>query len=125
MEIPKNLLYTEEHEWLKVEGEFAIVGITDYAQKELGDIVFVDVQTVGQKLSKGESLGTIEAVKTVADVFMPVSGEVVEFNQNLSSKPELINQSPYEEGWIVKIKILDSSELANLLTAEKYEEKIK
>lgn len=124
MNVPKNLRYTEDHEWLLIEGNTGIVGITDFAQKELGDIVYVDVQSVGQTLSKGDTFGTIEAVKTVADMYMPVGGEVLEVNSKLSSNPELINNSPYSDAWIVKIKISNASELDTLLTPEQYETKI-
>lgn len=120
MKIPENLKYTKDHEWLKVEGEFAFVGITEYAQKELGDIVFVEVETEGETLDKEESFGTIEAVKTVSDMFMPVAGEVIEFNPGLESSPELINKDPYGEGWIIKVKISDPSQVKDLLSAEEY-----
>lgn len=120
MKIPENLKYTKDHEWLKVESEFAFVGITEYAQKELGDIVFVEVETEGETLDKEESFGTIEAVKTVSDMFMPVSGEVIEFNPGLESSPELINKDPYGEGWIIKVKISDPSQVKDLLSAEEY-----
>jgi glycine cleavage system H protein len=120
MKIPENLKYTKDHEWLKVEGEFAFVGITEYAQKELGDIVFVEVETEGETLDKEESFGTIEAVKTVSDMFMPVAGEVIEFNPGLESSPELINKDPYGEGWIIKVKISDPSQVGELLSAEEY-----
>ncbi len=120
MKIPENLKYTKDHEWLKVEGEFAFVGITEYAQKELGDIVFVEVETEGETLDKEESFGTIEAVKTVSDMFMPVAGEVIEFNPDLESSPELINKDPYGEGWIIKVKISDPSQVKDLLSAEEY-----
>lgn len=124
MNVPENLKYTEDHEWVKVEGEIATIGVTDYAQKELGDIVYVEVETEGEELSAGETFGTIEAVKTVADMFMPVSGEVTEKNESLEDEPELINNSPYEKGWIIKIKISDSSEVDKLLSANDYKEKI-
>lgn len=124
MNVPKNLRYTEDHEWLLVEGDTATIGITDFAQKELGDIVYVDVQSVGQTLSKGDTFGTIEAVKTVADMYMPVGGEVLEVNSKLSSNPEFINNSPYDEAWIIKIKISNASEVNSLLTPEQYETKI-
>ncbi len=115
MNIPENLLYTEDHEWIKVDGDFAYIGVTDYAQNELGDIVFVEVETVDEDLDKGEAFGTIEAVKTVSDLFMPISGTVVEFNENLESDPESINKDPFGDGWIVKIKVGDSSELDELM----------
>ncbi len=120
MNIPENLLYTDDHEWVKVDGDIATVGITDFAQKELGDIVFVEVETVDEDLDKGESFGTIEAVKTVSDLFMPLTGTVVEFNENLESDPEVINKDAYGEGWIVKIKMADSSELDELLDHSTY-----
>lgn len=124
MNIPEKLLYTDDHEWVNVDGDYAIVGITDYAQKELGDIVFVEVETVDEDLGKGESFGTIEAVKTVSDLFMPVSGTVVEFNETLESDPEVINKDPYGDGWIVKIKISDKLELDELLDQGAYSENI-
>ncbi len=122
MNIPENLLYTEDHEWVKVDGDYAFVGITDFAQKELGDIVFVEVDTVDEDIDKGESFGTIEAVKTVSDLFMPITGTVAEFNENLESDPEVINKDPYGDGWIVKLKITDSSELDDLLSHSTYAE---
>ena len=124
MNIPENLLYTDDHEWIKVDGDIATIGITDFAQKELGDIVFVEVETVDEDLDKGESFGTIEAVKTVSDLFMPITGTVVEFNEDLESDPEVINKDPYGDGWIVKIKIGDSSELDDLLDHSAYSENI-
>ena len=124
MNVPANLKYTEDHEWVKVEGDIATVGITDFAQSELGDIVFVDIQTAGETLAAGEVFGTIEAVKTVADAFMPVSGEVVEVNEALEAAPESVNSDPYEAGWMIKIKFSDASEIDNLLTAEQYQEKL-
>jgi glycine cleavage system H protein len=122
MNIPGNLRYTKDHEWLRQEGETAVVGITDFAQGELGDIVFIEVETIGETLDKEETFGTIEAVKTVSDMFMPVAGEVMEFNESLGEKPEKVNQDPYGEGWIVKIKISDPAQLAELLNAEQYKE---
>ena len=121
MNVPANLKYTKDHEWLKVDGDLAFIGITDFAQHELGDIVFVEVETVGEMLGKHESFGTIEAVKTVSDIFMPVSGEVLEFNEELTTKPEVINQDPYEKGWVIKIKISDAGELAGLLYPTQYQ----
>jgi glycine cleavage system H protein len=120
MKFPEELLYTKDHEWVKIEGEVAIVGITDFAQKELGDIVYVEVDTVGESLDKEETFGTIEAVKTVSDLYMPISGEVLEFNEELESTPDVINKDPYGEGWIVKIKIADPAETDSLLTVEAY-----
>lgn len=120
MNIPANLKYTSEHEWIKVEGDTGITGITDFAQQELGDIVFIEVETVGESFEKNEAFGTIEAVKTVSDMFMPVSGEVIEFNEDLTDKPELVNQDPYGKGWIAKIKIKAPEELNDLLSGEEY-----
>ena len=120
MNIPENLKYTKDHEWLKVEDNVATIGITEFAQGELGDIVFVEVDTEGESLDLEEVFGTIEAVKTVSDLFMPISGEVTEFNETLEDEPELINSSPYDKGWIVKVNIADVSELDSLLSAEEY-----
>ena len=120
MNIPDNLFYTKEHEWVKVEGDIATVGITDFAQKELGDIVFVEVETVDEDLDIEEAFGTIEAVKTVSDMFMPVSGTVTELNEALEDEPETINKDPYGEGWIIKIKMSDSSQVEGLLSADAY-----
>ena len=121
MNIPINRKYTKDHEWLKVmDGGTAYIGITDYAQHELGDIVFLEVEKVGEKLRKGESFGTIEAVKTVSDMFMPVGGEILEFNKALTTKPETLNQDPYENGWVIKIKISDPAEINLLLDSVAY-----
>lgn len=120
MNVPANLRYTKDHEWLKVEGAEALVGITDYAQHELGDIVFIEVETVGETLGKHEAFGTIEAVKTVSDMFMPVGGEVLEFNDQLTTGPEIINKDPYDKGWVIRIRITDPGELSGLLDAEQY-----
>ena len=120
MNIPDNLLYTKDHEWLRVEGKEAYVGITDFAQGELGDIVFIEVETVGEVLEKEEAFGTIEAVKTVSDMFMPVGGEVLEFNHALEDNPELVNQDPYHKGWVIKIKVLEKEEIDALLTPQAY-----
>lgn len=120
MNIPKNLLYSEDHEWVRVEGEYAFIGITDFAQKELGDIVFVEVETIDEELGKGEVFGTIEAVKTVSDLFMPVSGTVLELNTMVEDEPEVINKDAYGDGWIIKIQMSDPSELDDLLDAEGY-----
>lgn len=122
MNIPENLKYTKDHEWVKIEGDTATVGITEFASKELGDIVFIEVETEGETLDKEEAFGTIEAVKTVSDMFMPASGEVLEFNEILESAPETVNQDPYGDGWIIKFKISDQSELDELLTADQYKE---
>ncbi|GIV34879.1 MAG: glycine cleavage system H protein [Chitinophagales bacterium] len=121
MRFPEELKYTKEHEWLRQEGEFAYVGITDFAQRELGDIVYVEIDTVNQELEKGSVFGTIEAVKTVSDLFMPVSGTVLEKNPELDSSPELVNQDPYGKGWMVKIKIKDPTELNGLLSSADYQ----
>ena len=120
MNVPENLLYTEDHEWVKLDGDYVFVGVTDYAQKELGDIVFVEVETIDEDLDKGESFGTIEAVKTVSDMFMPIGGTVVEFNELLESDPEAINKDPYGDGWIVKVKVANKSELEDLLNKDSY-----
>ena len=122
MNTPEDLKYTKDHEWVKLEGDVAVVGITDFAQSELGDIVFVDIQTEGETLARGDVFGAIEAVKTVADAFMPMSGEVVEVNPELDVAPELVNSDPYGQGWMIKIKVSDASEFDNLLSAEQYEE---
>ena len=122
MNTPEDLKYTKDHEWVKLEGDIAVVGITDFAQSELGDIVFVDIQTEGETLARGDVFGAIEAVKTVADAFMPMSGEVVEVNPELDGAPELVNSDPYGQGWMIKIKVSDASEFDNLLSAEQYEE---
>ena len=124
MSIPENLLYTEDHEWIRVEGEFAFIGITDFAQKELGDIVFVEVETEDEELDKGEAFGTIEAVKTVSDLFMPVSGTVVELNGKVEDEPEVINKDAYGDGWIIKVQMSDTGELDDLLDHEAYKANI-
>ncbi len=120
MNVPENLLYTKDHEWLRVEGSDGYVGITDFAQGELGDIVFIEIETVGETLKKEEVFGTIEAVKTVSDMFMPVSGEILEMNPLLEESPDAVNKDPYGNGWMVKIKITNPSEVNLLLSAEKY-----
>ncbi len=120
MNIPANLKYTESHEWVRLEGNIAIVGVTDYAQSELGDVVFVEIETVGETLSKGETFGTIEAVKTVSDSYMPVSGKIIEKNEKLDSNPDLINKDPYGDGWMIKIELSNPSEYDELLTPEQY-----
>ena len=122
MNIPENLKYTKDHEWIKVDGDEAYVGITDYAQNELGDVVFVEIETEGESLDKEEVFGTVEAVKTVSDIFMPISGEVMEVNSKLEDSPEIVNKDPYGEGWLIKVKISDKSELDDLLEASKYKE---
>ena len=120
MNIPKDLKYTKDHEWVRIDGDTAIVGVTDFAQGELGDIVFVEIETVDESLDMEEVFGSVEAVKTVSDLFMPISGEVIEFNEALETDPELVNSDPYGEGWMIKIKIADKSELNDLLTEETY-----
>ncbi|MBN7811620.1 glycine cleavage system protein GcvH [Algoriphagus sp. H41] len=120
MNFPQELKYTKDHEWVKIEGDVATIGITEFAQKELGDIVYVEVETVGETIEAGEVFGTVEAVKTVSDLFMPLSGEILEFNEELESSPELVNESPYESGWMVKVKIV--GEPADLLDAAAYAE---
>lgn len=120
MNIPANLKYSNDHEWVRVEGNEAYIGITDFAQGQLGDIVFVDVPTVGETLAQNEVFGSIEAVKTVSDAFLPVGGEVLEFNDALENDPALVNKDPYGEGWIIKISIANAAELDTLLTAEDY-----
>ncbi len=125
MNIPTNLRYTSDHEWIRVEGNEAFVGITDYAQSELGEIVFVDVNTVGETVEKGETFGSVEAVKTVSDLNIPVTGEVLEFNEELNDQPELVNNDPYGEGWMIKIAVKNAAELDDLLDAAAYEALIK
>ena len=122
MNTPSELKYTKDHEWVKIEGNLATVGITDFAQGELGDIVFVDVDTVDDELEAGEVFGSVEAVKTVSDLFLPVSGKITEFNEALEDQPELLNTDPYGEGWIIKIELKDGSEMSGLLSAEQYQE---
>jgi glycine cleavage system H protein len=122
MNIPADLKYTKDHEWVKIEGDTATVGITDFAQKELGDIVYVEVETVDQTLDKDEVFGTVEAVKTVSDLFLPLSGEIIEFNESLEGTPEQVNTDPYGNGWMVKVKISDPSEISELLSSEQYSE---
>ncbi len=121
MKIAENLFYTESHEWVRVEGNEAYVGVTDFAQHELGDIVFVEVDTVGETLGKGETFGTIEAVKTVSDIYLPVSGEILAFNDLIESNPETINKDPYGDGWIIKIKMSNQNELSALMSADAYQ----
>jgi len=121
MNIPENLKYTSEHEWISVQGDVALVGITAFAQGELGDIVFVEIETEGETLTKGETFGTIEAVKTVSDLFMPVGGEVLEFNPALEAAPELVNKDPYGQGWLIKIAVSNQDELGDLLSASEYQ----
>ena len=120
MNIPETLLYTENHEWVRIDGEFAFVGITDYAQHEMGNIVFVELPEVGEKITAGDPLGTLEAVKTVEDIFLPVTGEIVKVNTDLAEAPEHINNSPYEEGWLVKVRITNKEDVEKLLRADEY-----
>ena len=124
MNFPSNLRYTKDHEWIRIEGNEAVVGITDFAQRELGDIVYIDINTVGQEVAENEVFGTVEAVKTVSDLFMPVSGTVLEINSKLDSAPELVNQEPYGDGWMVKITLNSGADLNNLLSADQYKELI-
>ncbi len=121
MNIPTNLKYTTDHEWISVDGDTAVVGITSFAQGELGDIVFVEIETEGEELEKGEVFGTVEAVKTVSDLLMPVGGEVIELNEELEDNPEIVNKDPYGEGWLIKIKVADASQLEELMDAEAYQ----
>jgi len=121
MKFPENIKYTREHEWIRLEGDVAYVGITDYAQSELGEIVFVDVDTIGETIQQGEVFGSVEAVKTVSDLNMPVTGEVLEFNENLNDQPELVNNDPYGEGWMIKIQVANASEMDTLLNAAAYQ----
>ncbi len=124
MKIPAELKYTEDHEWVRVEGDTATVGITDFAQGELGDVVFVEIETEGEELDKGETFGTVEAVKTVSDLFMPVGGEVTEVNEALADEPELVNKDPYGKGWMIKIKMSNTSELDDLMSADDYKKMV-
>ena len=124
MNIPSDLLYSNDHEWVKLDEEIATIGITDFAQQELGDIVYIEIETVGDNLQKEQVFGTVEAVKTVSDLFMPISGEVLEFNSALEDSPETVNYEPYESGWIIKIKIENPSQLKHLLSAEQYKQLI-
>ena len=124
MNVPAELKYTKDHEWIRVEGEEAYVGITDYAQSQLGDIVFVEVETEGDNLEAGDTFGSIEAVKTVSDLYMPISGEVLEFNSELEDQPDLVNKDPYGKGWIIKVKVEDEAQLDGLLSADAYKASI-
>ncbi|MEB1808640.1 MAG: glycine cleavage system protein GcvH [Bacillaceae bacterium] len=124
MNLPKELKYSEEHEWVKVEGNKAYIGITDFAQSELGDIVFVELPEVGDDITADEAFGSVESVKTVSELYAPVSGKVVEINEDLDDAPELVNESPYEKAWMIVVELSDESELDNLMTAEKYQEMI-
>lgn len=120
MNLPQELKYTKDHEWVRIEGDIATIGITDFAQGELGDIVYVEVETVDETLEREEIFGTVEAVKTVSDLFLPLSGEIVEFNTSLEDEPEKVNTDPYGEGWMIKLKISDASQVEDLLSAEEY-----
>jgi len=124
MNVPENLKYTKDHEWVHIEGDIAIVGITDFAQGELGDIVYVEIETEGETLDQEEIFGSVEAVKTVSDLFMPLSGEIVEFNGNLESNPELVNSDPFGDGWMIKVKLSDVSQVDSLLDAATYKDLI-
>ena len=124
MNFPADLKYSKEHEWLRIEGNTAIVGISDFAQKELGDIVFVEIETVGETIAKDAVFGTVEAVKTVSDLFLPVSGKILEKNKSLNDAPEVVNTDPYESGWMIKIEITDLSELSSLMDAEAYKKHV-
>ena len=124
MQVPADLKYTEDHEWVKVEGDVATIGITDYAQGELGDVVFVELPEVDAEVSKGDPFGTIEAVKAVSDLFAPANGVVVEINETLADAPETVNKSPYEDGWMIKVKLADAADLEDLLDAATYKTKI-
>jgi len=124
MNVPKDLKYTKDHEWIKINGEIATIGITDFAQGELGDIVYVEVDTIDETLEKEEVFGTVEAVKTVSDLFMPISGKIIEFNESLEANPEKVNEDPYNEGWMIKLRVSDRSEVADLLSPSDYENSI-
>lgn len=124
MNVPENLLYTSDHEWVKIDGDIATVGVTDFAQKELGDIVYVEVESVDETIAQGEEFGSIEAVKTVSDLFMPLSGEIIEFNEKLEEDPELVNKDAYGEGWMIKIKLNNASEADELMSAKAYADSI-
>jgi glycine cleavage system H protein len=124
MNIPENLKYTKDHEWCLVEGDMITIGVTDFAQSELGDIVFVEVETEGEEMDRDEVFGSIEAVKTVSDLFMPVAGEIVQFNEELEANPELVNSDPYGEGWMIKVKMTDKAGLEDLMSSEAYKEMI-
>ena len=124
MNFPSELQYTKDHEWIKADGNTALVGITDFAQHELGDIVYIDISTIGQTINEGEVFGTIEAVKTVSDLFMPVNGTILEVNEALNNKPELVNTNPYDDGWIVKIQLQDGAETNHLMSSEQYNQTV-
>ncbi|MEY4805047.1 MAG: hypothetical protein RL331_1568 [Bacteroidota bacterium] len=124
MNIPAKLKYTKDHEWVKLEGDIATIGITEFAQSELGDIVYVEVETVGETMAQEEVFGSVEAVKTVSDLFLPMSGEIIEFNDALEANPELVNNDPYGAGWMVKVRVADAAEFAALLDAEAYAQEV-
>ena len=124
MNVPENLKYSKDHEWVRVEGEEAFIGVTDFAQSQLGDIVFVEIETEGEEVEQGEIFGTIEAVKTVSDLLMPITGEVLEVNEKLEDEPELVNSDPYGEGWMIKVNIADVAQLEDLMSADQYKETI-
>lgn len=124
MNFPVDLKYTKEHEWIRIDGQQALVGITDYAQGQLGEIVYIDVQTVGDTIQKGQVFGTVEAVKTISDLFIPITGKVLELNADLEDKPELVNSDPYGEGWIIKVAVDDVTDVDTLLSAEEYQQLI-
>jgi glycine cleavage system H protein len=122
MNFPEELKYTKDHEWVRIEDGIAVIGITEFAQRELGDIVYVEVETIGETIATGEVFGTVEAVKTVSDLFMPIDGEIIEFNEELESSPELVNESPYDQGWMIKVKITGDISSSDLLSPEEYSE---
>tara|TARA_B100001765_G_scaffold42754_1_gene24543 strand:- start:329 stop:709 length:381 start_codon:yes stop_codon:yes gene_type:complete len=124
MNLPEELKYTEEHEWIKVDGNIATIGITDFAQGELGDIVYIEIDSIGNELNVSEIFGTVEAVKTVSDLFMPIKGTVIEINSNIESTPEIVNEDPYDKGWIIKIEIAENQDIENLLSADDYRKMI-
>jgi glycine cleavage system H protein len=124
MNFPDDLKYTKDHEWVRIEGDTAVVGVTDFAQSELGDIVFVEIETEGEELEAEEVFGSVEAVKTVSDLFMPVSGEVIEVNQDLEASPEVVNEDPYGKGWMIKVKMSDPSEVEKLLDSDAYQQEV-
>ena len=124
MNLPKELKYTKEHEWIKVDGNIATIGITDFAQGELGDIVYIEIDSIGNELNFSEIFGTVEAVKTVSDLFMPIKGTVIEINSNIESTPEIVNEDPYDKGWIIKIEIAENQDIENLLSADDYRKMI-
>lgn len=124
MNVPTNLKYTKDHEWIKIDGDTATIGITDFAQGELGDIVYVEVETIGETLDKDEVFGTVEAVKTVSDLYLPLTGEILEFNEDLEDEPEMVNEEPYDKGWMIKMKIANQDEVKELMDAETYKSHI-